>query len=213
VYPRLSPIPQYVELTDFIADNRLLLRVDYGGYFEADCIPFHLFEPLELTPLPLGLVKACHSRRGEIPGPALEENGPGVVIEEGEYLDLVFRGRPPKNGYRQMLLLAATGRYDKAETVAGSEDNIVFSQNYPNPFNPNTNFSFYLPRAMPVSLRIYNVLGQTVRVLVEGHREAGAHTVLWDSRNDAGETVASGVYFAWFTAGQYSATKKVEVLK
>jgi len=50
-------------------------------------------------------------------------------------------------------------------------------------------------------------------IQVDGNLEAGNHTVTWDSRNEDGATVASGIYFARFTSGGYTATKKVEMLK
>jgi len=74
-------------------------------------------------------------------------------------------------------------------------------------------FRFALPQACRVSLKIYNVLGQTVAVVVDSDLPAGHHTVSWDSRNQAGQMVATGIYIASFTAGTYSATKKLEVLK
>lgn len=213
VYPRLVHLPQYVELADFIFDNHLVLRIDYDGDIELDCLPFYLFTRLDVSPQPLRLASAYHSINGKISDCILEENSSEVVLKEGEYLDLVFQGRPPKAGYKQLLLLSTRGRYEKAESGIGEEEKIVFNQNYPNPFNPNTNFSFYLPSSMPVKLKIYNVLGQVVRVLVDGPMETGNHVVPWDSRNNNGEIVASGVYFTHFMAGDYTASKKIEVLK
>ncbi|MBK7702255.1 MAG: hypothetical protein IPI34_04845 [bacterium] len=68
----------------------------------------------------------------------------------------------------------------------------VLAQNAPYPFNPSTVIRFSLPQAGPVSLRIYDVRGRQVRSLVEGNREAGAHSVVWDGRDDRGGN-ASGV--------------------
>ena len=68
-------------------------------------------------------------------------------------------------------------------------------QNYPNPFNPRTTIRYELPVPGKVTMKIYNVLGQEVRMLVNEVQNAGPHVVIWDSRNDAGYTVASGVYF------------------
>ena len=86
-------------------------------------------------------------------------------------------------------------------------------QNYPNPFNPSTEISFDLPKASPVELRIYNVLGQEVRTLTNGAMEAGQHTIVWDGRDHGGSSIASGVYFYRLTAGSYTDTKKMMMLK
>jgi photosystem II stability/assembly factor-like uncharacterized protein len=69
------------------------------------------------------------------------------------------------------------------------------SQNYPNPFNPTTAIHYGLPVQSNVSLRIYNVLGQEVVTLLEGAHPAGNYQAVWDGRNEAGESVGSGVYF------------------
>jgi hypothetical protein len=86
-------------------------------------------------------------------------------------------------------------------------------QNYPNPFNPETRIAFALPSAGEIRLTIYNVLGREVRVLVSSQMEAGQHTAVWDSRDNAGATAASGVYFYRLEAGGYSMTRKMMLLK
>ncbi|HVP06337.1 MAG TPA: FlgD immunoglobulin-like domain containing protein, partial [Candidatus Acidoferrum sp.] len=87
------------------------------------------------------------------------------------------------------------------------------SQNYPNPFNPTTQISFALPKASQVELTVFNVLGQEVKTLVSGQMDAGSHTVVWDGTNSAGQSVSSGIYFYRISADQFSATKKMLMLK
>lgn len=86
-------------------------------------------------------------------------------------------------------------------------------QNHPNPFNPNTRISFTIPEAEHVQLQIFNVNGRKVRTLVDGSLEAGEHTYEWDSTDDAGRKVATGVYFYRLTAGDVTATKKMTLIK
>ncbi|HQU74963.1 MAG TPA: FlgD immunoglobulin-like domain containing protein, partial [Calditrichia bacterium] len=69
------------------------------------------------------------------------------------------------------------------------------SQNYPNPFNPETQIRYRLSESGSVSLIVYNSLGQTVRVLAEGHQGPGDYRVRWDGRDGAGRVVSSGVYY------------------
>lgn len=88
-----------------------------------------------------------------------------------------------------------------------------FEPNYPNPFNPSTTISFALPRSSQVKLEVYNVLGQKVRTLANELYPAGRHTIEWDGRDDAGNSVASGIYFSRFQAGEYTAKRKMVIAK
>ncbi len=81
-------------------------------------------------------------------------------------------------------------------------------QNYPNPFNPSTTILYSLPVEAFVTLRIYNILGQTVAMLVSEEREAGSYQVQFD-----GTGLASGVYFYRMRAGDFVDTKKLLLLK
>jgi len=89
----------------------------------------------------------------------------------------------------------------------------TLEQNIPNPFNPTTTIGFTLDEAADVALRIYDASGRLVRTLADGHRGASHHTVSWDGRDNAGNTVASGVYFYRLTAGAFADTKKMVLIK
>ncbi len=84
----------------------------------------------------------------------------------------------------------------------------ALEQNYPNPFNPKTSISFALPNAGHVSLKVYNVLGQEVATLVDGHMEAGNQTAEWEASE-----FSSGVYFYRLNAERYTQTLKMMLLK
>jgi|Deesub1362B_J571_1020462.scaffolds.fasta_scaffold02822_7 hypothetical protein len=71
----------------------------------------------------------------------------------------------------------------------------VIFQNYPNPFNPSTVIPFYLPERGLVELVVLNSSGQLVRRLIADELGPGYHEVSWDGLDDAGQPVASGVYF------------------
>jgi hypothetical protein len=90
--------------------------------------------------------------------------------------------------------------------------------NYPNPFNPETWIPYRLAAPAEVTLRIYAANGQVVRTLAFGHQAAGFYegrhrAAYWDGRNAQGEPVASGVYFYHLSAGDYSATRRMLILK
>ena len=90
--------------------------------------------------------------------------------------------------------------------------------NYPNPFNPETWIPYRLAEGAFVTLTIYDQTGHVIRTLDVGHRIAAVYegrskAVYWNGRNDVGERVASGVYFYNLSAGDFSATRKMVILK
>lgn len=90
--------------------------------------------------------------------------------------------------------------------------------NYPNPFNPETWLPYQLAEGAEVQIAIYDATGQLVRQLDFGYQPAGYYTdrseaAYWDGRNDLGESVGSGIYFYQITAGNYSFSRKLVILK
>lgn len=87
------------------------------------------------------------------------------------------------------------------------------SQNFPNPFNPETTVEYDLPRSGEVSMEIFNIRGQKVAVLQQGHVSAGHHLVSWNGVDQQGVQVASGIYFYRLRAGDYVETRRMTLLK
>jgi hypothetical protein len=87
------------------------------------------------------------------------------------------------------------------------------SQNYPNPFNPTTVIEYALPKSSDVKIKIYNILGQEVRNLVNERQEAGYKIIGWDGKDDHGMEVSSGIYFYRIVAGNFVKSKKMVLLK
>lgn len=86
-------------------------------------------------------------------------------------------------------------------------------QNYPNPFNPTTEIRFDLPEAVRAELKVFNILGQEVVTLVDDVRNAGAYRILWDGKNAAGLSVASGVYIYQLKTPSFTNAKKMMLLR
>ena len=91
-------------------------------------------------------------------------------------------------------------------------------RNYPNPFNPETWIPYQLAESAEVALTIYDMNGRLIRRLAVGHRAAGMYrrrsrAVYWDGRNQLGESVASGLYFYTLTAEEFTATRRMLILK
>ncbi len=89
----------------------------------------------------------------------------------------------------------------------------TLNQNYPNPFNPETAIDYVVGTSGHVELAIYNILGDKIKTLVSGYQVAGSYTIKWQADTDGGTSVASGVYFYKLTAGDYTDTKKMTLLK
>lgn len=87
------------------------------------------------------------------------------------------------------------------------------SQNYPNPFNSGTTISYHLKEDSRVSLAVYNVKGQRVKVLLDDIVKSGEHEVIWHGIDDAGSPVASGVYFYKIQAGNENEVRKMLLLR
>jgi hypothetical protein len=84
----------------------------------------------------------------------------------------------------------------------------ALNQNYPNPFNPSTVISYSLPLASNVKLIVYNTIGQTVKVLENGFKNAGNYSVNFNA-----DGLPSGIYFYKLEAGQFIQVKKMMLLK
>jgi len=100
-----------------------------------------------------------------------------------------------------------------SEMVVRQSESVALLGNYPNPFNPSTRIYYSLEEDAHVTIRIYNILGQLVRTLVDDAQHQGDHSTSWNGKSDVGLKVVSGVYIYAFTAGRFAATKRILFLK
>ena len=98
----------------------------------------------------------------------------------------------------------------------------ALGQNYPNPFNPSTTIPFNVPALdlllgqaglMPVSVEIYNIVGQKVKTLVDGGMQPGYYRAEWDGLGGGGHAVGSGMYFYRVQVGEEARVGKMTLLK
>jgi hypothetical protein len=82
------------------------------------------------------------------------------------------------------------------------------SQNYPNPFNPSTTINYSIPKSSCVKLRVYDILGNLIAVLVNEEKSKGNYSIEFNA-----STLTSGVYFYTLQSGDFSKTKKLILLK
>ena len=110
-----------------------------------------------------------------------------------------------------LLLIAENGDQNQPAQIPQT---YVLEQNYPNPFNPRTTIRFAVPTAQTVSIMIYNIKGQLIRTLLnEQPMEAGWHRIVWDGRDDTGNSVASGVYLYRLKTADFEQVKKMTLIQ
>jgi hypothetical protein len=135
-----------------------------------------------------------------------------------EYDGRLIAGGPfTTAGNKPSVGLAAWTKHDPTDVEEHDGTNLpeAFSlvQNYPNPFNPTTTIEYSVPTRARVTVEIFNLLGQHVKTLVDGMKSPGKYTIEWDGKDIADKPVSTGVYLYRFTAGDYTETKKMVLLK
>jgi hypothetical protein len=177
-----------------IANHILGINILTGDALcRADCTGdgvVNILDALAVANVILGLLPACPG------GGACKPEVTPEVIELMESL----RSYLPESAFAEIMALV------KGEVGVPAEYSLA--QNYPNPFNPVTSIRYTVAGDVRTELTVYNVLGQEVVTLVDGVKAPGAYTVEWDASD-----LASGVYFYRLTAGDYTATRRMVLMK
>jgi len=125
---------------------------------------------------------------------------------EENYLGLVDKDLTPGDPIE---LYSNVGIHDNENVIT----KFKLYDNYPNPFNPMTNIEFSLDERTFVTITIYDLVGNTIKTLVNDLMEPGFKTIKWDSRDNYGSFVSSGIYFYSLQAGYQNQTKKMILLR
>ena len=99
------------------------------------------------------------------------------------------------------------------DNIKPNVSNINLHQNYPNPFNPTTYIRYNLPNDGLVNIKIYDMMGRTIKTLVDGSQTAGFKSVEWNATNDKNQPVSAGLYLYTIQAGEFRQTKKMVLVK
>jgi hypothetical protein len=113
---------------------------------------------------------------------------------------------------KELMEFILTNKFDEVMPVVNEESKIPdeynLEQNFPNPFNPSTTIRYSLPEDSYVTLRIYNLLGEEVSTLINTQQKAGRYEINFDASQ-----LASGVYIYRLEAANYTASKKLMLMK
>ena len=143
-------------------------------------------------------------------------NIPGSNVRFGDYIDVDYVGQnivpvwtdERLGGFNMEIYTAEISELLGTDPITGIPAKYELMQNYPNPFNPSTTIGFNLPGASFVTIEVYNSLGQFIKTLAKGLFPAGNHTINFNAGN-----LSSGVYFYKLTADDYTAIKKMILIK
>jgi hypothetical protein len=116
--------------------------------------------------------------------------------------------------------LADMGAFYFDQSAVGFHEDLVILpnkfylyQNHPNPFNPVTTLRYDLPEDAMVSITIYDLMGRSIKSLVNSNQSAGYRSIQWNATNNLGEPVSAGMYIYTIQAGEFRQTKKMVLLK
>ncbi len=160
-----------------------------------------------------------------INGLLIEGAGNSATYHEYEYTD--GHVKPGQRYFYYIEDIDIRGRSDVSKVIeillptvfrAGVPDRSALLQNFPNPFNPETWIPYQLAKSAAVRVRIYDATGRLIRMLFAGTKEVGYYltnrdAIYWDGRDDFGSVVASGIYLYEILAGDFSAVKRMAILK
>jgi len=140
------------------------------------------------------------------------------TIESGEK-NFSYTDEAVEAGYTYYYKLAAlsnsgiTREFNPIEVEVKTPRTHELHQNYPNPFNPVTTIRYELARQVRVRIKVYNLLGQEIKDIFDGHKKAGYHVIQWDGTDSFGNPVGSGIYIYRIIAGEFTRAKKMMLIR
>ena len=138
-----------------------------------------------------------------VPSISAPTNSGGSFDATGKYMFFYSEGKLYKISTASLNNVNSVNTEDRLNTMS-----YKLAQNYPNPFNPSTTITFSVPKETHVTLRIYDILGREITTLVNEKLQAGSYSKVWNATG-----YSSGVYFYRIEAGEFTETKKINLLK
>jgi hypothetical protein len=206
--PRALAVPADVTIGGELS-IRLVWHARHGLDFAGMLIPLHV--PVQPHDLPVAA--AVHSAAPARVDALAGADGEFVELAPGQTLTLEFDAPRSTPATARSYVLVVDGHYTASDDDASTPRAFAAYPATPNPFNPTTTIRFDLPSSARVTVRVYDVTGRLVATVADRAFGAGQQRVLWDGRNDAGETLSSGVYFYRITSPFGTKTQKLVLLK
>lgn len=216
--PRTNLKQEYLFIENSNDTETLKVRISWDGPYTVDAI--HQFTPfnavINKTTLKIEngrLVRA--EETSDFESSTLTTDNP-IELNIGDVYEFSFQTHPIEDeSMIREYLIKAVGRYQPDYSVFTHllPGKAQLHGNFPNPFNPITTISYTLATEGHVKLEVFNVLGQRVVSLVDEHQEVGKHEIYWDSKDENGSTVASGIYIYRMTTDDMTANRKMVLLK
>ena len=215
--PKVSPYANAVDVITDVRNGSLTVRtnasVDLGG-----ALLVYRYSNLTVGAAEFnadGMVMRSQARNGElriVVYPAYDAQGSKISSGLNDLLTIPVEGNGTIDLVESQFSDLNGAMLSVQAAKVAPPTSYALHQNFPNPFNAGTVIPLSLKNGGEWNLTIYNVAGQVVRTF-SGADEAGTINVRWDGRGENGESVASGMYFYRATADEFTATKKMVVLK
>ncbi len=209
-------IPFAGENTDGVNSVDINWNGDFAlTYFSVVPLMYSGYDVIELN-----MSEAEHSTTGDIKPLLITVNNNYVELDSSAIITLKFDNiNPPQEGYIRDYVFETKGRYITPggfDNLTGKNSNNItlpvefnLYQNFPNPFNPATVIKYDLPKDVKVTVKVYDLLGREVAILVNNeYKNAGRYELNWNAGN-----YASGVYIYRIEAGTYISTKRMVLIK
>ena len=139
-----------------------------------------------------------------------------INIYDSLRMKLIFRSSSIKASGSPALKMLAIGNSDSIVSgISSNEKSVPFALtgNHPNPFTNQTEIQYQLPKRVNVELKVFDLMGRSVAILVRGVQKAGYYSIQWEGTNKNGEHLPSGVYFLRLKTGEYLASQKMLLLR
>ncbi|MCD4818586.1 MAG: T9SS type A sorting domain-containing protein [Candidatus Cloacimonetes bacterium] len=188
------------------SNNYLAFWTDLAGEFESDIYAQQINTNGENLWGEDGLL---------ICGGIKDQTKPMAVSDADNYNTyVIWEDKIPNGKYDICNIFAQMVRTDGSSIEEDSVNPVNFSlKNYPNPFNPETTIKFNLKKKEQTELVIYNIKGQKVKTLINRELEAGKHSIVWNGTDETGKKLSSGIYLYKLKTDNYSAVKKMLMIK
>ncbi len=197
--------PKHLVTADSLVGSHLGGGITIGGHYAYFADGSNGLRVIDISN-PRDIKEVFTFKRNALSTTRVALKGPLVFLASGDFLDI-------GNIVKGLYIL-------RNDYIIVVEDELTFSprtyaleQNYPNPFNPETTIEYTLPKPSFVRLVIYDMLGQEVRTLVNEFQQSGVESVIWDGKNNQGQSVPSGHYVYRIIANGFTKSSKSVLLK